>query len=257
MRVFKKAAILTLLSCMLCLFLQPIQANAFTRPGTYDSMIPGFDDLTEYEQYLQTADLPDGFVMPQELEPIGTFHQWLDDTRRNQPDNSAYFYRINLHGCDEKLLIYIQHDQAHTYSCMRMSMECLGNDMRTLSDIAPVGPSTFSVILRGNLMFFYSGRELYDIHWNTQYATFEIPSYSAIFKDDFTYAPDSFIGKLFSLDEEKFNEAQEILLSLGTVSAGDPEDSPSTGDPAILFAALLPASVIGIIVLSKKETYMI
>ena len=212
-----KLIAILLLTGMLSLSI-PSPAQALLVPGYGDVEAFGFDrdSLMDYYLYLQATDLPDGFVSPLEFHPIGTFYQWIDLTDRNQPDNTEYYYGVDLHDEDTTLWFHIQHGKKHTFSYMELGMEYVGEDMTTLSDSAPVESSTRSIIHRGDLIFYYSAKKLISIFWNTQHAAFEIGPYSYSYEDSFTYTPGSFMEKLFSLDDEKFQKAQDVLISMGT-----------------------------------------
>lgn len=252
--------IILLLTCLVVFTIcQPVTAmqnqTRMIVPGYGDVAAPGFDTLTVFNDYLQAADLPEGFVMPNELAAIGSFHAWLDLTERKQPANTEYYYGIELPMDEVVLWLYAKHNTQHNYSRLqKLNLSSVSDDMCVLNDATIAAGITSGIIQRGGLTYLYGGGKLYSITWQTEFAALEI-NLHLIDAGNATYAPGSFMDKLLSLGEEYWNEAHDILMSLGTSKSSNDESTPGTGDPILLFAALLPTSAAGMALLHKKKKH--
>ena len=251
----KSLLLLSLIACMVLACCHPACAVTDTAPAfssTKAVIYTTFYNLSYFQEYLTKNEVPAGFIMPEDILSIGTFNMWIDLTDRFDPPNTDYYYVIDLHNEDAQLWLRVEHYEPQNRNhAVKESIANVASDMTTLNEHAT---DKYCQIQRGNLTYYYwAGKKtLGAIAWQNEYATFTIgPEFK--YENGFTYTPGSFMEKLLSLDEEKFQEAQAVLLSLGASGSGDPEDSPSTSDPIPLFTVLLPASATGICILSKKK----
>lgn len=239
--------ILSLCFCICFLLLgEPLTAQAGVRlPIAEDVHYFGFDDLAEFNAYLQTAEttgeLPPYFVYPQELAPIGAFNTWGSKMySQKNPDNSVCYYSIDLWEEDVTVWLLVEHNTYHDFSlCSTLDKSYAGADMLTLENV-PDATERY-VIRRGALYYYYVNNKLFSIFWYRIYEqddgyggkltvidTLQLDPYSQFFSSGFTYSPGSFMEKLLSLDEEKFREAEDVLISLGTGKYSDFEYVPPT-----------------------------
>lgn len=250
---------------------QLVNATSLVEPDTpYDPndfpLQTSYDDLYLFQQYLdeECDNLPSDFVLPEDLQSIGTFAGWLDQsfTVRNPPF-SRYHYYIKLFEDNTILWLHVYHyGRYKTYFTQEeLDISHVEGDMSKLNNA--VNPNAHNYyILRDSIEYHYDDEgKLSSIQWhnldntsNTR-TTYQL-LLSISYKDYTVYNSGPFMDKLLSLDQEKFNEAQDILLSLGTSEGSKSEDSPGTGDPILLFAALLPTSAAGMALLHKKKKHI-
>ena len=230
----------------------PVHASVHL-PIAEDCLYFGFNDIDEFIAYLETAkttdEIPSTFVYPQEFSPIGSLNTWGSPMYTQQHhDNSIYYYGIDLWEEDATVWFEIKHKtytDLSTYTVLDKSYA--GEDMRTLSNVP--NDSERYIIRRGALYYFYSNKQLRFIRWyriseyyvdyNGWYIsgpivdTLTFDPFGKLFESNFSYTPGSFMEKLLSLDEEKFQEAHDILVSLGTGKYIDYEYTPPATEPTI------------------------
>ena len=215
--------------------------NAPTAKMTPAYEIITFSDLDSFYANIGDYAIPDNFLMPDRFSPIGSFHSISSEADPNfGAYGTFYYYMINLHGSDSKLIIDIAHiepyelpEEWHTLDISNVTVNMAQLDPSLFSTSSPSTPYYY-VIYRDGITYMYHGENLKYIV--VQFDNMEVtlgPADSS-FNNPSVYAEGSFMNALLSLDEEKFAYARDILLSLGEES----DKNPSTGDPAVAPIAL-------------------
>ena len=242
---------------MLICLLTPLAAYAAVHlPITEEGMFFGFDDIETFNSYLQSSEsaseLPANFIRPQDFSPIGSFNTWgSSDYTLQTPYITQYYYAFNLWEEGSTVWFHILHNEYLNYgSYPTLDISYANGDMRTLKSTPD--SSLCYIIRRGSLYFFYDASELSSIIWYrisqqddgygkyTVVDTFRLDPYGKLLGSEFVCSPNSFMDKLLSLDEEKFREAEDVLISLGTGKYSDYEYTPPATEPTVPTEPTIP-----------------
>ena len=251
-----------LFMCSICLSIP-----AFATQGPIDILGPnsdhvfyrGFTDMDDFDQYLnQIENLPTNFTKPLGFESIGTLESWVDVCANpHQFETLEYYYCVKIPEDNVKLWIHFEHGVYKEWSAYpELDMYSVSGDMRTLRDTVNLNVYKQCIIRRGDLVYHYVDGKLFGIWWQKLGETLDswvscsILAYES-YDDGFTYSSGSFMEKLLSMRDSEFQQAQDILLSLGTSKGSNPD----TSDPVILFAVLLPTSATSLVLLLRKKKH--
>ena len=265
----RKKCLTMTIACFMCLLLLSNPALAASEPITIlgpnsdHVFYRGFTDMDDFKQYLnQIENLPTNFTKPLGFEAIGTLESWVDVcVDPHQFETLDYYYCVTIPEDGVKLWIRFEHGRFKEWTAYpELDMYSVTGDMRTLRDSVDLNTYQKCIIRRGNLVFHYVDGKLTGIWWQKTGETLDswvscrILAYES-YDDGFTYTSGSFMEKLLSMRDSQFQQAHDILMSLGTTANDQPDKSPNTGDPILLFAALLPASAAGMALLHKKKKH--
>lgn len=259
-------AVILILICIIC-----VPQPAFATQGPISILGPnsdhvfyrGFTNMDDFKQYLQGVEnLPANFTRPLGFESIGTLESWVDVCANpHQFETLEYYYCVKIPEDNMKLWIHFEHGVYKEWLAYpELDMYCVSGDMRTLRDSVDLNVYKQCIIRRGDLVYHYVDGKLFGIWWQKLGETLDswvscrILAYES-YDDGFTYNPGSFMEKLLSMRDSQFQQAHDALISLGAANNANHEGSPNTGDPVILFAALLPTSATSLVLLLRKKKH--
>lgn len=225
-----------------------------TSPKTEPAYLFYTTDIDELNALLASHSLPDGFVVPEQLSKIGTFYSFTIGSE-DPPVFLRYQYQLSVPGYERHIGIYIDHtDYDDGLDCYPLDLTYVADSMCALINSKGPNGSEWCVINRDGFLYKYREGMLEFVEWQVGTITIEISVYS-LTHENTDFVRGTLLYNLFSLDETEFHSAKEVLLALCGDEYIDDVTPPSTGDPIILYAALLPTSAAGIVVLSKKKKH--
>ena len=227
-------------------------ATNVLKPGSETEFALAYDDPEVFIESIDPNYFPKNILLPKSVSAIGTFHMIIDNNGERVP-GAFYQYYFVIIPHNEKGHIYLEVDHLNPFVLeedrMVMDISYASESMATLR----IGQWVENprAIIRDEITYLYTGRFLTAVSWQNGDTAFSIRLVygDQIGKTD--YAEGSFMNALLSLDEEKFDYARDILLSLGA----EQEENPNTGDDSVVWLVCMPVCFVGMVVVlaSKKR----